>query len=158
MTTNLISNNQTIKSFPNDKAARAFLRRHNLLLTDFTKTAAGWVYKNSTLALHLTSPAAAAVIPQHPEIFISETEKRAAATRLYNDVKPLMENLYSRWLDEREYENVKDYALPLAQHLEAHEAVLVKMNKRPFGFTFTVHGTEFRLTINQGSYNLICHH
>ena len=50
------------------------------------------------------------------------------------------QNLYSRWLDEREYENINDYAKVIREVLPK-EMIMTKMNKRPFGFNFTV-GTD----------------
>ena len=68
----------------------------------------------------------------------------------YNTILPLMVNLYGRWLDEREYEDINEYATPIKNNLP-DGVTLVKMSKRPFGFIFTVDGSsnEYRFKINQ---------
>lgn len=55
-------------------------------------------------------------------------------TQLFNDTKPVAVNLYSRWLDERQYEDINDYAAPLRPIVEATGGKIAKMTKRPFGF------------------------
>lgn len=53
---------------------------------------------------------------------------------LASDVQPVLENLYSRWLDEHEYEDIKDYGRVLAPYVAKVGGTLDKMTKRPFGF------------------------
>ena len=47
-------------------------------------------------------------------------------------------NLYDRWQDEHEYEDIKDYAKPLENIVSRIIAKDIKltMTKRPFGFKF----------------------
>lgn len=51
-----------------------------------------------------------------------------------------LDNLYGRWLDESQYENINDYGKVISAALPAG-ITLTKMTKRPFGFHFTV-GTD----------------
>lgn len=44
----------------------------------------------------------------------------------------LIGNLYGRWLDEREYEDINEYGKVISDKL----GFPVKMTKRPFGFKF----------------------
>lgn len=64
----------------------------------------------------------------------------ALINKTLREIAPLMAQLTGRWLDESAYEDINDYAAPIKKVLPA-EITLVKMNKRPFGFDFTV-GTE----------------
>ena len=47
-------------------------------------------------------------------------------------------NLYDRWQDECEYEDIKDYAKPLENIVSRiiGEDIKLTMTKRPFGFKF----------------------
>ena len=47
-------------------------------------------------------------------------------------------NLYDRWQDEHEYEDIKDYAKPLENIVSRiiDKDIKLTMTKRPFGFKF----------------------
>jgi len=53
---------------------------------------------------------------------------------LANEVQTPMENLYCRWQDEKEYEDIRDYGRVLEPVIKKHGGKLEKMTKRPFGF------------------------
>ncbi len=62
----------------------------------------------------------------------------AAAIRAYMDttldkILPTLGNLYGRWLDEQEYEDIKDYGDVIKKTLP-EGLTMLKMTKRPFGF------------------------
>lgn len=46
--------------------------------------------------------------------------------------------LYERWQDEKEYENIEDYKKNLQELLVSH--TIIRMTKRPFGFTTLIQG------------------
>lgn len=52
-------------------------------------------------------------------------------------VQETLFNLWDRWQDEKEYEDINDYAKPIRNMLPAGWE-LTKMNKRPFGFNFQI--------------------
>lgn len=55
--------------------------------------------------------------------------------------------LWSRWQDEREYEDINDYAKVFAAKLPAG-VTLLKMTKRPFGFHYSIpSGARFHFTV-----------
>ena len=60
--------------------------------------------------------------PEHP------------ATTLFHKVRSRLENLADRWADEREYEDINDYAKPFQEDIKAAGATFAGMSKRPFGF------------------------
>ena len=73
----------------------------------------------------------------------------------------MMRNLYERWRDEYEYEDINDYAKVIIDKLTAffpsYNIKLVKPSKRPFGVAITING-EYSLMLGvkvKGSY-LVC--
>jgi hypothetical protein len=72
---------------------------------------------------------------------------------IYNALQNTMLNLVSRWLDESEYEDIADYAKIINKELEQYNLVVLKMSKRPFGFTFVVNGHVYAITLSaNGAY------
>jgi hypothetical protein len=63
-----------------------------------------------------------------------------------------MSHFYIRWLDEREYEDIKDYQVAIQSQLPSNFNI-TKMNKKPFGFNFNI-GTDakYQVFINSKSY------
>jgi hypothetical protein len=73
----------------------------------------------------------------------------------------MMFNLYDRWRDEYEYEDIKDYAKVIIDKLTtlfpSYNIKLVKPSKRPFGVAITING-EYSLMLGvkvKGGY-LVC--
>jgi hypothetical protein len=59
----------------------------------------------------------------------------------------LMENLYNRWQDEREYEDFNDYVKPLQPIAAECGVEIVSMKKRPFSVVFTSDGKKFAAVV-----------
>lgn len=66
--------------------------------------------------------------------------------------------LYNRWLDEREYEEFKDYVTEIQKKFDEvikevpmTNAIFVKGQKRPFGFTFDFEGWRVIMSVNSSS-------
>ena len=57
-----------------------------------------------------------------------------------SSLEGLMSTLDARWQDERDYEDLDDYAAPIRKTLPAGFTLLA-MQRRPFGFTFSI-GTD----------------
>ena len=70
------------------------------------------------------------------------------AVKFYYDCEKTLINLFCRWQDEKDYEDIADYAAPLKPIADKAGVVIIKMNKRPFGCDFTVSGKTFRLSLN----------
>ena len=69
--------------------------------------------------------------------------------RVFNACENLLMNLYQRWSDEHEYENIDDYDVVLKPKVEGIPGVkFLKMNKKPFGFNFSALGLTFRVCLN----------
>ena len=69
----------------------------------------------------------------------------------YKSMEKIMVQLYSRWLDEKKFEDIEDYGDVLEKNLP--EGIqIVRVLKRPFGFVFNV-GTEaqYRMFIDSSS-------
>ena len=86
-----------------------------------------------------------------------EKNRIDTADKIYQTVEKTMINLYSRYLDEHRFEDIKDYGDVIKKNLP-EEATFLKMNKRPFGFNYTLPATdknavtEYKILIKSGSY------
>jgi len=59
----------------------------------------------------------------------------ALATSVMDAVGDTMDYLYSRWHDEQDYEDIKDYMHLVVEALKDVDGVeVLSMTKRPFGF------------------------
>jgi hypothetical protein len=76
----------------------------------------------------------------------------AHARALFIGVTDTMCNLYARWLDEREYEDIADYAAIVKPRVTEIGGTFVRMTKRPFGFVYTLDGITYTVTINMRGY------
>lgn len=56
-----------------------------------------------------------------------------------------------RWLDEKEYEEIDDYAIMYKSEVEANGGKFVKMTKRPFGFVAEIEGVRVQFSANSES-------
>lgn len=79
-----------------------------------------------------------------------EIQKSKAAKDFYEKAQNLLSDLYSRWSDEKEYEDIKDYQKPLDPIATKCGVIITKMTKRPFGCQFTVDGKTFSFFITSG--------
>jgi len=62
--------------------------------------------------------------------------------RMFRLIKDFMNQLYCRWRDEHEYEDIEEYGKVIAAQLPAG-FTLLKMSAKPFAFTFGI-GTDAR--------------
>lgn len=62
---------------------------------------------------------------------------RTAIQSMWKAAQIPLINLYDRWLDEREYEDIKEYRAAFEKWLTKYhpDIVMVKFHKRPFGCT-----------------------
>lgn len=66
---------------------------------------------------------------------------------MVNGLEETMAHLYSRWQDEKEYEDINDYGAVIIKKLPKGFKLL-KMSKRPFGFDWTMeNGFKYQLTM-----------
>lgn len=68
---------------------------------------------------------------------------------MFAKISPLMSMLRARWADEKEHEDIADYAARIKKELPAG-INLIAMTKHPFGFTFDV-GTQATYKITTGA-------
>ena len=71
-------------------------------------------------------------------------QKSKAAADFFQKAQNLLLYLKSRWLEEKEYEDIRDYQKRLDPIAKECGVVITKMTKRPFGCEFTVDGKTFR--------------
>jgi len=78
-----------------------------------------------------------------------EIEKRGKIMdKLLNKVEKPLSNLYSRWLDEKEYEDIRDYGKVIKKLVGKG---FRKMTKKPFGFTYDLDKIIAQVFINKNS-------
>lgn len=82
------------------------------------------------------------------------------AAHIFKAMQTTMENLYGRWLDEREYEDFAEYEKVmrdvLASNITAAFAPYCKFTKgtkRPFGFVVQIGSHSISFSINTRSYS-----
>lgn len=65
-------------------------------------------------------------------------ETKIEISKMFDTVtlQDLMIQLAGRWMDEKKYEDIKDYAARIKKDLPSGFTI-VKMTKRPFGFYFS---------------------
>jgi hypothetical protein len=76
----------------------------------------------------------------------------ARINAMTNAVSPLLISLYVRWQDERDYEDIDEYAVPIRKHLPEGFS-LSQMHRRPFGFSFVCVGfdAEYQFSVTARS-------
>ena len=66
----------------------------------------------------------------------------------------LLINLWSRWQDEKEYEDIADYGARIAKEFPEGWK-LVKSHKRPFGVTFDTGKAKFQIKVTSTSLSMV---
>lgn len=70
---------------------------------------------------------------------------KAKAQEIHTLVADKVASLYDRWLDESEYEDIRDYRDNLDLALQPYGTKCHTMSQNPFGFTFLVDGIEYQI-------------
>jgi hypothetical protein len=68
---------------------------------------------------------------------------------------PWVLNLYERWQDEKQYEDIEEYRAAATRFAGVP---CIKAYKRPFGFAFEIEGKKYKVTVKaagRGRYNMI---
>ena len=84
---------------------------------------------------------------------MDENQRKAAASKLFDDLAIPMSNLYCRWQDEKGNEDIDDYAKPIQSTIDAAGGKIVTMKKRPFGFTFTLDDATYQIKVTSREYS-----
>lgn len=74
------------------------------------------------------------------------------ANNFFKKAEQTILDLACRWQDEKEYENIKDYKLPLMSIADRYDVVITKMNKRPFGCNFITDDRAYKLFLSGKTY------
>jgi hypothetical protein len=88
---------------------------------------------------------------QNPENITNKDK----AIEFFKKTQELMTTLWARWQDEKQYEDIKDYQMPLNTIATSCGVTIMKMNKRPFGCDIQVGDQAFQLRINSQNYSLV---
>lgn len=84
------------------------------------------------------------MIPQTPTI----TPEGQQVQNFMDAATDTLSYLYSRWQDEKEYEDINDYAKPLLEKATAAGLPTPVMQRRPFGCKFTLAGKTYLVYVN----------
>lgn len=82
---------------------------------------------------------------------LAPNEPSASAGHFFDAVVDLASNLYGRWLDEKEYEEIDSYQAPFESAASEFGVEIIKMTKRPFGFHFSVDGRVYTLFVKNNA-------
>jgi hypothetical protein len=78
----------------------------------------------------------------------AKTAVKTTALAFFDEVYETLSDLYGRWQDEKEYEDIEDYRAPFVEVAKKHGVRIVKMTKRPFGFVFSTELGTYTATAN----------
>ncbi len=80
--------------------------------------------------------------------------REAKTEAVFNDEKVVEKicYLFSRWQDEREYEDIAEYGKALEPLFAAHGAKILRATKKPFGVVAEVDGAQYHYTVNSRSF------
>lgn len=74
-----------------------------------------------------------------------------AVEKFTNECSTALTNLWARWQDEKEYEDIQEYSKPLKPKAEEHGLTITSMTKKPFGCKVSVNGKNYHVTVNSRS-------
>ena len=85
---------------------------------------------------------------------MTEQERKEVVSKLFDNLKlqTTLVNLYSRWLDEKEYEDIKEYGKVIEPFVTKIGGKLLLMSKRPFGFKMEIAGVTYLFSMTTRSY------
>lgn len=84
---------------------------------------------------------------------MADESTRDIAKNIFTELQTMMVYMYGRWIEEKEHESIEDYAIPLIPIISKFGASFMKMNKRPFGFTYNLNGCVYQVKINSTNYS-----
>lgn len=80
-------------------------------------------------------------------------ERNEKVKQLYSRLRTTLFNLYDRWQDEKDYEDIKDYGEVIKPKVVEVGAEFIKMTPLPFGFTFRLDGAVFQIKVTATRYS-----
>ena len=85
---------------------------------------------------------------KRPKKIVQQHEPSKNAAGFFKESVETFGYLYNRWLDEKDYEDINDYQLPLNAIAQKFGVTILKMNKKPFGCDFTVDGKTYKISVS----------
>jgi len=85
---------------------------------------------------------------------------RELAKKIFHGMEPIVCNLHSRWQDEHEYEDFKEYENAMRVKFEKltlgviipNSVKFIKAQKKPFGFIYTIGNRIVTIEVNSERY------
>lgn len=84
------------------------------------------------------------------QLKLNEPSKNARS--FFDEAEKTFINLYMRWQDEKEHEDIKDYKIPIQTIADRNNCVIEKMTKKPFGCHFVTDERTYALTVGVKGY------
>ncbi len=81
-------------------------------------------------------------------------DRHASVKAFFDEQKEFIGYLYDRWQDERDYEDIEEYAAALRKRAEKHGLKVVKAYRRPFGFTIKTNTDSYRIKVTRTKVSL----
>ena len=126
---------ETIAKARADVALAAACPQKTAYLKKLAKIEAGWLKQ-----------------AKHEENPWTDNDKQLAE-EIFDALQKTVENLYMRWMDEHEYEDIKDYGKVIDKELRMHGAQLITMKGKPFSFIYTANTERYLVKIAGGKYS-----
>lgn len=84
-------------------------------------------------------------------IMMNDVQRTNLAKRTIDGIEDYMCDLFSRWLDEREYEDIEEYELAMRNHdrLKNPKVVVITMMGEPFTLLFSIDETTYMVWITE---------
>ena len=78
---------------------------------------------------------------------------QTAASKFFNKNEKTFLGLYGRWINEKEYEDFKDYGMVMKSTADKTKGIeFVCAKKRPFGIVFNAEGKTYQIKVTAKSY------
>lgn len=84
----------------------------------------------------------------------SKNNKIKNIETFFAKIQSRMENLYSRWHDEHEYENIQNYKNLIQKWADDYDIKILAIKKRPFSFIGEFNDMKFKIKITAKEYSL----
>jgi uncharacterized protein (DUF849 family) len=81
-------------------------------------------------------------------------QDEANVIAFYRAAATMMHHLWARWQDEKEYEDIEDYKIPLQEFATQCNVTIGRITKRPFGVYIRSGALEVHCKETNGYYKL----
>ena len=80
-------------------------------------------------------------------------ERKTIAEKIFSSLEDVMSELYYRWQEEKDFEDINDYGEVIASEVSKFGGKLIKMTKRPFGFHYRLGDAIYSISYSRDEYS-----